>query len=444
MPNSTSRPCFRLDAFVNVLGGRLGRCIKWGLLAFGLAVFASQANAAATQARTEYVVSVGDVLDVQVAGVPELHSRAPIQIDGSISLPLVGMLQVAGLTLPQIQAKVGASLASKQFRRTAPDGHQNIIVIDADEVTTSIAEYRPIYINGDVSKPGEYPYRPGTTARQLIAVAGGYDVMHMRMNNPYLESVDLRSQYASLWTEFAKGQANMWRIKNELGESSQTSPTVLKDVPVAPSTLSDIVNAETEYLKTQQNDFQNQKEFLQHGIKDAVAQVGVLTDQQKQDEAGYKADVADLQKVNDLFSRGRLISPRVEDARRAVLVSATRKLQTTAQLLQVKGQQEDLTRKLQQLSDQRKLDLLRELQDTSVKLSETRQKLQGVAVKLQYTAMVRSQLRQGAHHTPKITIIRKGEKGQQRIVASGDTELQPGDTVEVTLRYKDGPQVPSD
>lgn len=441
MPNST----LRTRLHIHVLGSSLGRCLKWGLLAIGLTIFVTQAaKASAAQARAEYLVSVGDVLDVQVAGVPQLRYRAPVQIDGSIALPLVGMLPVAGLTLPQIQAKIGAALARKQFRQTAPDGHENIIVIDANEVTTTIAEYRPIYINGDVSKPGEYPYRPGTTARQLIAVAGGYDIMHMRMNNPYLESVDLRSQYASLWTEFAKGQADMWRIKSELGDGSQISPTTLNDVPVAPSTISDIVNTEKEYLKTRQGDYQNQKEFLQRGIRDAVAQVGVLTDQQKQEEAGYQEDVADLQKVNSLFSRGALISPRVEEARRAVLVSATRKLQTNAQLLLVKRQQEELTRKLEQLSDQRKLGLLRELQDTSLKLTEIRQKLQGVGEKLQYTAMVRSQLQRGAGHKPKITIIRKGEKGQQRIDAGGDTELQPGDTVEVALRYQDGPKVPSD
>ena len=51
----------------------------------------------------------------------------------------------------------------------------------------TVAEYRPVYVNGDVSKPGEYPYRPTTTARQVVALAGGYDIMHIRMNNPYLE-----------------------------------------------------------------------------------------------------------------------------------------------------------------------------------------------------------------------------------------------------------------
>ena len=134
-------------------------------------------------------------------------------MDGNISLPLVGTLPVAGLPLPQIRAKIGAALASKVFRQRTSDGREAVIVIDADEVTTIVAEYRPIYVNGDVSKPGEYPYRPATTARQLVAVAGGYDIMRIRMNNPYLESADLRSEYGSLWTEFAKEQARMWRIK---------------------------------------------------------------------------------------------------------------------------------------------------------------------------------------------------------------------------------------
>jgi polysaccharide export outer membrane protein len=125
-----------------------------------------------------------------------------------------------------------------------------------------------------------------------------------------------------------------------------------------------------------------------------------------------------------------LTSPRVTDARRAVL-SSTRKLQTSAQL-QVKKQQDEFSRKLAKLDDQRRLDLLRELQDTSVKLNQIREKLQSVGEKLQYTSMVRSQLVRGAGSKPDIAIIRKGEKGLERIIASEDTELQPGDAVEVS------------
>ena len=222
MPNSRMRNCFHTDVF----GSNLGRCIKWGWVAVGLAI-------SVPQARAEYQIEIGDVLEVAVAGVPELRSRAAVQMDGNISLPLVGMLPVAGLPLPELRAKIGAAMASKVFRQRTSDGRETVIIIEADEITATVVEYRPIYVNGDVSKPGEYPYRPSMTARQLVALAGGFEIMHVRMNNPYLESADLRSEYGSLWTKFAKEQAHMWRIKNELGDGSPISPSVLRDVPIA-------------------------------------------------------------------------------------------------------------------------------------------------------------------------------------------------------------------
>ena len=128
MPNSRLRNCFHIE----VLGSNLRRCIKWGLVAVGLTM-------SVTQATAEYRVNVGDVLEVAVAGVPELRQRAAVQMDGTISLPLVGTLPVAGLPLPQIRAQIGAALASKVFRQRSSDGREIAIVIDADEITTTSA-----------------------------------------------------------------------------------------------------------------------------------------------------------------------------------------------------------------------------------------------------------------------------------------------------------------
>src|ERR1700738_3507650 len=121
-PNSTLRNR------INVCAHNLRRCFKWGVVAVGLAI-------SVTQAKAEYRVDVGDVLEVAVAGVPELRIRAAVQMDGNISLPLVGALPVAGLPLPQIRADVGAALARKVFRQRTSDGREVVIVIDADEVT---------------------------------------------------------------------------------------------------------------------------------------------------------------------------------------------------------------------------------------------------------------------------------------------------------------------
>lgn len=41
------------------------------------------------------------------------------------------------------------------------------------KVTVEIAAYRPIYLFGEVEKPGEYPYKPGVGVLAAIALAGG-------------------------------------------------------------------------------------------------------------------------------------------------------------------------------------------------------------------------------------------------------------------------------
>lgn len=95
MPNSTPRNWLYIDVF----GSNSHRWTRWSLLAASLAISA--------QAKADYRVNVGDVLEVTVGGVPELRQHAPVQIDGSISLPLVGLLPVAGLPVPEIRAKIG-------------------------------------------------------------------------------------------------------------------------------------------------------------------------------------------------------------------------------------------------------------------------------------------------------------------------------------------------
>jgi polysaccharide biosynthesis/export protein len=75
--------------------------------------------------------------------------------------------------------------------------------------------------------------------------------------------------------------------------------------------------------------------------------------------------------------------------------------------------------------------VLGELQD--VKLGEIRAKLQGVEEKIRVTGLLRSQQAQGQRNGPEIAIIRKGEKGLLRLSATEETELRPGDVVEVSV-----------
>jgi polysaccharide biosynthesis/export protein len=385
-------------------------------------------------ARAEYHLQVGDVVEIAVARIPELKQRVPVQLDGSITFPQLGNLPIAGLTPSEAQARIQVILATKVFRQRMSDGRESNTLIDHDEVTATVVEYRPIYVNGDVAKPGEYAYRPLMTVRQAVALSGGYELMRYRMTNPVIESADLRAEYETLWTQFASEQAHIWRLKAELGEGKNLDQTTLKDLPVARSKITELVNLEAERLSANQTDFDRQKAFLQHAIAQGKEQIQVLSEQQKEDNQGAQADIEELQRTIDLYGKGSLPSPRVADSRRAVLLSSTRKLQTTAQLMQIQQQQDGFSRQVEKLDDQRRIDLLRELQDANMKLSEIQAKLQSTAEKLQYTSIVKSQLVRGGGNQPEIDVIRAGDKGGERIAANEETKLEPGDVVEIALK----------
>jgi len=393
-------------------------------------------------AKAEYRIEAGDTLEIAVAGMPDWRQRIEVQLDGTISYPLLGTLVVAGLSPSEVRTKIQGILSTKVFRQTTSEGRERVGVLDADQVTANVVEYRPIYVNGDISKPGVQTYRPLMTVRQAVALCGGYEIMRFRMNNPFLESSDFRSDYESLWTEFAKEKVRIWRIRTELGEADNLDQKVLKDVPLPASTISQITGVEAKQLKSRQEDYQREKEFLRRTIRQAEEHIGVLSESMKAEEEGVQADMQDLRRVTDLFGKGAVAMPRITDARRALLWSSTLKLQTTAQWMSQKKQREDVSRQLERLDDQRRMDLLRDLQDAGVRLGQISARLQGVAEKIQYTSLVRSQLVRGSGGKPQIAIIRKGESGWERLVAEEDSELQPGDVVEVALRAEQGVVLP--
>lgn len=384
-------------------------------------------------AAAEYRLNAGDVLEIAVAGVPEMRHRAPVNLDGAISLPLIGQLDVLGLPLSQVRAKIQALLPTKVLNQRTSEGRENPVVISPDEITVSIAEYRPVYVNGDVAKPGELTYRPGMTLRQALALAGGYDIMRFRMDNPFLESADLRSEYHALWTEYARGRARIARIRSELGEAAGERGHDGDELPIPRDVAARIKSLEAEQLTTRTADYEKEKVYLKAAIKQSNQKVAVLTEQQKKEQEGTDADAADLERVRDLFQKGTIPITRVTEARRFILLSSTRLLQTMAQTAQFEKERDELGRKLERLDDQRRLELLRELQDAVVVLSNTRSRLQSVGEKLVYTGIVKSQLVRGTGANPELVLFRKDNGAIARSIVDEDIELMPGDVVEVAL-----------
>lgn len=379
----------------------------------------------------EYRVAPGDTIEFSTAATPDLKTRATIRLDGAVALPLVGDVKVGGLTLPQLRTKLQDEMASKVYRRRSEDGREVPVMVAADEVIVAIAEYRPIYVNGDVSKPGEQPFRPGMTVRQAIALAGGYDIMHFRMENPFLEEADFRADYDALWTEFAKQQAVVNRLQAELDNATALERKALRDTPIPESLATRIVDIEEQQLVARNSVYHKDLNYLEDALKKEDARIVVLGDQQQREKEGLDADISEFGRVKGLFEKQTLPITRVVDARRTILFSSTRYLQTIVEKGRAERGRDELRVKLDKLADDRRKGILTDLQEANVKLATTRSRLQAVSDKLIYTGLVRSQLVRGKGSQPEIIIYRK--KGEP-VVADQEHDLLPGDVVDVALQ----------
>jgi len=107
-----------------------------------------------------YQLGNGDELRLSVFGEPSLSGDFVVDGSGNVSLPLIGTVNVDGLTVEEFQAKVDRRLR---------DGYLN-----DPQVSAEVTSYRPYYILGEVNQPGEYPYTSGLTVLNAVATAQGF------------------------------------------------------------------------------------------------------------------------------------------------------------------------------------------------------------------------------------------------------------------------------
>lgn len=416
--------------------GRLRRSI----VALGFAM--AGACGFSQAALAEYRLSPGDTVEVAVAGIPDQHFRASIQPDGTITLPGVGSVVVGGMTQADIQARMETLLPTKIFRYRTPDGVEHSVVLKPADITASIAEYRPVYISGDVLTPGQQAYRPMMTVRQVVAVAGGYSLLRSRAMQGSGDPVELQRDYESSSIEYAKDFFHAARLQAELQDKVALQTQLPRDVSVASTVSAAMLKSEANSLRLSQDDFHAEQAFLEDSVKKTDVQLGVLKTQEQDEAKGVEQDEQELDRIVKLFSAGSLVSPRVTDARRGLLLSSTRHLQTTVEVMRLQRQQDEQRRQLERIEAQRKMKLLTELNDTNARLAVTSARLQATRQHLQPLGAAGPIPVGGDNLKPDVTIVRKVGQEWTRIAAAADADVEPGDVIDVALRAATA-QVPS-
>ncbi|MDA9465298.1 polysaccharide biosynthesis/export family protein [Bradyrhizobium sp. CCBAU 53415] len=107
-----------------------------------------------------YHLDAGDKLRVVVYGQEGLTNSYSIDAGGSITMPLIGAVPARGRTTAGLAGEIAARLRNGYIREPS--------------VAVEIEAYRPFFILGEVTAPGQYPYVPNMTVESAVAIAGGF------------------------------------------------------------------------------------------------------------------------------------------------------------------------------------------------------------------------------------------------------------------------------
>jgi len=121
----------------------------------------SKPGTPSSQTPKNYVIGLGDVLEIFVWRNEQLSRQIVVRPDGKISLPLIQDIQAEGLTVLQLRDEITRKFAEHV-------NHPRVTII-----VSQINSYR-VSVLGRVQRPGVYPITGNTTLLEAITMAGGF------------------------------------------------------------------------------------------------------------------------------------------------------------------------------------------------------------------------------------------------------------------------------
>lgn len=113
------------------------------------------------QAGDDYRLGPEDKVKVSVFGEADLSGEFVVDSSGVLAAPFVGQIKVKGMTLREFEAAYAKKLRDAEILRDP-------------RVNAEVTSFRPIYVLGEVKKPGQYAYVSGMTVQKAVALAEGY------------------------------------------------------------------------------------------------------------------------------------------------------------------------------------------------------------------------------------------------------------------------------
>jgi polysaccharide biosynthesis/export protein len=136
-----------------------------------------------------YTLDSGDRLRVVVFGQDGLSNSYLVDASGHIAMPLIGSVSARGLTTDELSSRISGRLRQGFVREP--------------HVAVEVEAYRPFFILGEVTQPGQYPYVADMTVETAVAIAGGFSPRAYRQTVVVTRTVNGRPVRTTVPTTYA-------------------------------------------------------------------------------------------------------------------------------------------------------------------------------------------------------------------------------------------------
>ncbi|WP_353475856.1 polysaccharide biosynthesis/export family protein (plasmid) [Salipiger sp. H15] len=376
-----------------------------------------------------YSLQPGDRVDIRVAGLPNLDRDLRIGEDGTVSLPLVGRVPLRGMTIGEAEEDVARRFGQVAFRQRSLDGRETLFSISPSEVSLSVSEFRPVYVSGDVKSAGAFPFSPGLTVRRALTLSGGIGEDLGYQRDPMAQIAQVQGNIDALGAELSALDVRVRRYQAELdpgagaaeaGDTAQMGTGTVEEV-------------ESQRLAAGVSGQKTKRAYLLEARGAVTNQITVLRQQLDAELEGEDADQQEYDRIRTLRERGLIEEDRVTETRRSLLASATRRLDTAADLADAEKDLARINFDLGDFEDEARRDALDELSDALVDRETTRARLTAARQQLLF---LNADYASALDESVVGIVVRRGTGAEEETFQLGgeeDMALLPGDLIEVQL-----------
>jgi exopolysaccharide production protein ExoF len=336
---------------------------------------------------------------------------------GSISVPFIGEMPAVGKTTAEIAAAIGDELQQKLGLPNRPDA------------SVELAEFRPVFVSGDVETPGKYPYDPQLTVLKAVSLAGG--LRHSAAGGDR-DFINAQGSYAVLIAQRDGLVARRARLIAEAdGKQDIDFPAELRKTPEGRRLIEDetaFMAARAKRLRLQLAAIDDLKQLLQSEI--ATLDKKIAT-QNRQVELSR----TELQGLGNLKEQGLVVNARVLSIEQTIAELEGKVLDMQTASLRAKQDIAKATQDATTLQNDRDTQIAQDRQEAEAAIEEVTLKM-ATNTSLMTEALTRGP---GAAtsavgpNAPAIgyAIVRTTDGKATETAADENTPVLPGDVVKV-------------